>query len=566
MAKQKFQHNFKDNGRKPATAPYNFVPLNEKHVFVESDTKKELFNGYIDLKVTTLGPVFIRMQGEKMKEINGLPVLPGKTLRGLFRNMVNICAYAPLNELNFEDRRYYRRAIYDKDVPSHPGLIKYDPSNKEYLIYKCSGSAITDYNEKKLAQKVPNAENTGMPDENIWRFYNEFGSNKYYWRIDTRNKDLVRKLSPVELQYYKNDINRQSVDVLKLAENSAFNRSGYPIFYKEDYEIFKKGVAQKIITISHCKQMRLPYAYSTGACGLPALNEKDVSYSQSIFGTSSKSAGKVRVEDLILKRTPGTNVYFTNNPFIPKILQSPRPTAVQMYVQQKGISEQKTKLVTWQDKLAKLRGHKLYWHKKHVDLNSLKYSKNDNQMGKNADNYEVQSDSIMPINRGLTFEGRFVFNGLTSEELGAVLFVLNLPKDREVKSPDYAYKIGLGKPLGLGSIGIESALFLIDHTTRYTSCFQFNQSNELSWLTGNKVPADNSPFISAFESHVLKSIGENSSKKLWDLDRMKQLKRMLSYNESINRKGGVDYMTLAGDPSYMNKNILPNPEDVWNNS
>src|SRR5262249_29889812 len=63
-----------------------------------------------------------------------------------------------------------------------------------------------------------------------------------------------------------------------------------------------------------------------------------------------------------------------------------------------------------------------------------------------------------------TFKSKVRFENLTEVELGALLTVLDL-------KPSQRHHLGMGKPLGLGSVRIDSTLHLTDRTARYTTLF-----------------------------------------------------------------------------------------------
>jgi len=69
---------------------------------------------------------------------------------------------------------------------------------------------------------------------------------------------------------------------------------------------------------------------------------------------------------------------------------------------------------------------------------------------------------IKPVREGVVFRGRIRFDNLTELELGALLSALSLPRG-------CAHRIGLGRPLGLGSVRITPKLRLIDREARYKS-------------------------------------------------------------------------------------------------
>jgi hypothetical protein len=64
------------------------------------------------------------------------------------------------------------------------------------------------------------------------------------------------------------------------------------------------------------------------------------------------------------------------------------------------------------------------------------------------------------VKAGITFSGRVRFNNLTNLELGALLEALQLPSG-------CSHRLGMGRPLGLGSVRITSRLRLVDRAARY---------------------------------------------------------------------------------------------------
>ena len=74
---------------KPATAPYNFVSLPEK--FLPAPTERtEQLSGEITLELETLTPLFIGGNGSKNFAPLGTPIIPGSTLRGMFKNLFKV--------------------------------------------------------------------------------------------------------------------------------------------------------------------------------------------------------------------------------------------------------------------------------------------------------------------------------------------------------------------------------------------------------------------------------------------------------------------------------------------
>ena len=102
------------------------------------------------------------------------------------------------------------------------------------------------------------------------------------------------------------------------------------------------------------------------------------------------------------------------------------------------------------------RGHKLYWHQ-WDETRPLGLVKEPN----NHDAFlaDLESDKpddsqyaiIRPVRAGVVFTGRARFENLTGIELGVLLAALSLPEG-------CMHKLGMAKPLGLGSVGKKSGI------------------------------------------------------------------------------------------------------------
>ena len=123
-----------------ARAPYNFIPLPEKVIPAQLtdgqfpkhniyDSERE--TGYFEIHVETVTPLFIRgMLSEdeigKDKEakdspdpftINGQPVLPGSSLRGMIRNLFEIVTFSRIHLVSDANRIFFRAVAAKKDDP-----------------------------------------------------------------------------------------------------------------------------------------------------------------------------------------------------------------------------------------------------------------------------------------------------------------------------------------------------------------------------------------------------------------------------------------------------------------
>lgn len=272
---------------------------------------------------------------------------------------------------------------------------------------------------------------------------------------------------------------------------------------------------------------------------LKEVGKEDVA--EAIFGKISKEcsfASRVFFEDAFLE--PGQDeVYLFKQPRTPKILSNPKPTTFQHYLEQDPNSSPQN-LNHWNTQGTNIRGHKLYWHR---NVSDSDWQFKGNEKIKNT---KLLTD-IKPVKPHVKFHFRIRFENLSEVELGAILFALELPEG-------CYHKLGMGKPLGLGSVKITPTLFLVDRESRYQGLFEGD-----GWRLAMK-QVEIRKFKDAFENYILKNI-RNEEKSLWELDRMKQLKTMLDWNNT-KLKGWLketDYMNID---EFKNRSVLPRPQEV----
>jgi len=160
-------------------------------------------------------------------------------------------------------------------------------------------------------------------------------------------------------------------------------------------------------------------------------------------------AGRIRVSKGIIN---GRH----NDQAIPlQVLGSPHPSCVAFYLEGDHLYK------GYDDNSSSIRGRKVYLH----NLNpNFKYS--DNPIPKKG-GFEPEKNKMNVSAKGMLVKGGFTFklrfDGITQFDLGALLFVLDCQEG-------HGLKLGLGKPIGLGSIrtSVES-LTVFDLNKRYSS-------------------------------------------------------------------------------------------------
>ncbi len=544
-----------------AKAPYNFIELNENETFIDIDfqssniyhlQKDDFYNGYIDIIARNETAVFVRgtvdnnlnsqsyfknSKGEPVRIDNYKPAnnlgLPGSSFRGMLRNLMEITSFGKFGSFN-DDVLYFRsfaddcknlRDYYNENMGSAVANIKAG------LMYKAG----------KGYKLIPNGIAT-----KITRTYSQV---QYFQRVSTgryivHSGNIQGKLydieiscpeikanaidiPPSDIHSYAYDKNRSNmtINILSEAENNDF----VPCFY---------FINNGNIVFGHTRFFRMPYLYSISSSIYPELiDNRNTDMVNTMFGDTSHSS-KLFFEDL--RMITGNEDEIST----PKILSSPNPTSVQLYLEQgnKDIEH----LNHYDSKDAIIRGNKLYWHKSEND--SWKENGNQNQLINNIRNGNDKIHTIIkPIKSGATFKGRIRFENLSSIELGALLFALKLKEG-------YCHKIGMCKPLGLGSINIQPSLHLSDRKKRYESLS--TEWGEIDAITDKSIISE---LINKFTDAVWEVVDNSSKgKDLWLHPRLKQLGILLDWKnkpaDSLTK-----YMNL---PDFKHRMVLPTPDIV----
>ncbi len=571
------------------------------------------FTGYIDLEIQALTPLYIRdtltmdeykerdkMEKEKKTFINpdffspgGILRIPGSSLRGMIRTLVEIVSFGKFE--SFDDKRLYFRAIGDTsklgtdyrrtmvDEKNYyfpkvkAGLLK-KTGYKEYKIYpskEIEGTQIYRINFDKKTGVIDGTRNLKLePFEFKTIFFKPVApKNHTHYRFNKRtnqresfllryaklqsisltqdenhpNKGFIISSGPMNKKHmhwvinepeenhegievpedvikdYQDDKGRKAPDILKKANE---NRNGVPCFYITDS-------SGRILAFGHTAMFRLPYLKTIGDHVPPQLKDKEITdLATAIFGDTDNRASRVFFEDAIFDGEPQSVLMKTE---IPKILSGPKPTCFQHYIEQKTENLQNhPKNLAHYNSDNPIRGYKLYWHR---DANN--WIETDKE---NIAKHGTQYTKITPVKEGTIFHGRIRFENLSKVELGALLFVLDLPED-------LAHKLGMAKPLGLGSVRIKPVLYLSDRQKRYKELFS-------EW-TGIEKSADINGFKKAFENYVLNKLDERKQ-SLWEIDRLKELKRMLDIKSKPDNNKTA-YMELG---EFRQRKILPKPMEL----
>jgi CRISPR-associated protein (TIGR03986 family) len=569
-----------------AFAPYNFVPLPEKVVQAEAALPHDTYHterhtGTITCTLTTASPLYVRCgltaeqleQGLEAKELADFfylldrshPVIPGSSLRGMLRALVEIASYGKMDKVTDMPRYFYRavaakmddplampyrnqlrnvRAGYleqrgrewfihparlignegylkarEQDIPPALGLVRLN--DPQYHLQTIPVSFTT----KKLKPSPRSPQGRlvidliGAPgkyaDEG-WIVTSgsmlETGGN---WQRSPRKNHAVigaagtgeLKIAETAVDDYRNGLSNYVIE--QLGPDGVL-QDRRPVFYCEP----PRNSNGEVVYFGHNPNFRLPFRFpgsqraATPLDFVPSAlrNDAQIDIAEAIFGFVRRSkreqeqalAGRVFVDDATLAPDQH-NIWYSDEPITPRILATPKPTTFQHYlVQPSAVRPELKHYANKPGEETMVRGHKLYWHKGDQPNIGLPTEQQDIK--------DTQKTQIRPVRTGVTFTFDVRFENLSDIELGALLWVLQLAADDE-----YRLKLGMGKPLGMGAVKIDSEIMLNDRRNRYAALFDGN-----GWATGAEQSLPITEFeqqkhcIAAFQKHVLEQSSDIS--------------------------------------------------------
>lgn len=607
-----------------AKAPYNFVPLPKKVYSVEQGISNgeslilpwkahdqfldHTNSGWIELDITTLTPLFIRGSSddsretrlfpEPFKSIDGKPVIPGSSLRGMVRALVEILSFSKITNVTNEKPFFrtvapdrigdaYRKLMIKNNQKPSGGYV--EQRGREWVIVPAKETLRASHNVlQKIGMKIPKSAD----EYPSWK-----GQHKQCW-FKRDHKDKISDISLSSKEKWEvgtlvftgyvpkkkaefvfvgkqdtcikipEDIWRRfhSEDQITQWQEKAFPRDepnkncrkaaghirkGEPIFYVIDEKCKENG----LVFFGRAQMFRFPYDLSPQDLIPSNIRNAGLDLAEAIFGrvgrtkTENTIKGRVFFENAVAT----TDAEFFEKTIVPKILSSPKVTCFQHYLFQESKDKRYHKTYLKEDLHSTcIRGSKLYWHRwSEKGLDEVKEEVGQDRLLQDLssnDPKDSQHTIMTPIKEGICLKGRIQFRNLTDIELGTLLSALKLPEG-------CAHKIGMAKPLGLGSIRIEPKLFLVNRVERY-SC----------WQQSGVTEANPDRFLRSFESTIEKhaekceEVLDTSKSGLRKICRLDALFHMLSWDRRPEHNKTA-YMGLS---EFKNRPVLPFPHSVMN--
>lgn len=541
------RHNNPTDPRRVATAPYNFVPLPDRVASAPTRLPPHdrydpgRHTGVITCRLTTASPLYIR-SGESPEDfskenkeqspdfftdpVTGEPVIPGSSLRGMLRAMIEIVSYSKVQPVS--SQKLFYRAVADKMTTLREsyqrqiqqvkaGYVQENRGNfeiipaiepvpgrsfykvKEYIVEQgklpgfvpltsdgyrpqripCSFRLGTG----KEADRVLEVATPGrLPYEGILACSGPMQGKKAHW-IVPRRKEGVK---PVPIA---GEVVADYREAMSEFEKDNFDpkcgclQPNQPIFYLED-----KGT---VVAFGHTANFRLPYRDTNQHKALSPRdfvpeslrNPDETDLAEALFGYIENDAsrrpkafaGRVFVTDARLDRGQANDdIWLAGAPdksIEPKVLSGPKPTTFAHYLTQQDPDylqrrgkDGKTRPFLSLSHYAQPGKTVLRGHKLYWHQGAQPAIANDKEGVK-----ETQLTRIKPLKPGVAFTFTLHFENLNQVELGALLWVLHLGADE-----NYRLKLGMGKPLGMGAVKTEASLKLVDRQQRYGGLFEGN--------------------------------------------------------------------------------------------
>lgn len=601
-----------------AHAPYNFIPLPDQvdravdqaddlpsHDVYGQDIYKR--SGYFDVTLTTESPLYIRgmmTEAEARREEKhkpdffawraGQPIIPGSSLRGMLRHMLEIVSWGKFDRVSDQKlfyrsvdnttlgREYRRRMVApDRQAKVEFGFLRRDSSS--WVIHKCQMKRV----KREMLERVVGSIHDGRAPNKTPKWSLQYrpvwvqAPHDHYmitdlsrdertsagWQearlvmsgdVPRKKKEFVFLTPDAEptIRVPEEIIERfHDSDQLSNWQESAFGKDqpqknarerdgmlrkdpdgwGEPVFFLRE--------GGKLTFFGRAYMFRLPYINSPKDLIPKTLKRESViDFADALFGfvrsgkkkdEAQARAGRVTVGDGVLESGQG-NVMDTPKPITPPILGSPKPTTFQHYlIQREGAT--KDDLSFYDSKGAQVRGHKLYWRQM---LRTTADIAVDNPPADSK-----QYTRIHAVKAGTSFTFRIHFDNLSDYELMLLAWTITLG------GGERRHMLGMSKSYGLGVAKLTATLTVINRQKRYQSLFQ-----ESGWTTGEGKVRDAVDIAQQFEINLTQAIQGNPERQR----RWKSLQVMLRRRE---KSAKLSYMSLE---DFKGRPVLPEAEKIFN--
>lgn len=422
------------------------------------------------------------------------PVIPGSELRGMIRNIYETLTDSCMGVLNEATRpvmrvgQIYNAGLIERSEDGKYVLVeaedciyrKNNPHSKSFkdqylrlyslesvkegtkvffskIVRKAGKPLITEIRTKRDMEH-PDCGYLikGMADGSIRRKHNchVFIPVENSKRINLSSKD-IEGLRMVISAYQEEPGAKSSYEEYQKSLEKYLKGEGekyFPVYYSQLFEKQQEGgyiyLAPACMTKEVARKTLGDLADDFAPCK-KALNKCPACDLFGMTGMDNTEAGvsKIRVTDAIAEDKESVQDYYDAIVTL-ETLSYPRVMNTEFYLKRPTGADfwnydylVRNKMVEKYD--ATLRGRKFYWHQR------------DKKLRKDIEATKLNK-SVRPVKSGVVFSGRLFFDGISEKQLSQMIWILNGGNNEEMPiTGPIAYKLGMGKPLGLGSVELK---------------------------------------------------------------------------------------------------------------
>jgi hypothetical protein len=423
-----------------ATAPYNFIPYDPRAIVDALDPPQTpLYSGTLTCSLKALTPLLVcgpqdreNDRNRRFLEVNGKKVIPGTSLKGMLRSLIEALSFSALDPMNKGGLVY--RSIHDSDYSRWMDEEKVkagwlEHQGADYSIHetawrsaaKASQSERENWKQVQTGLNVPKRKGEKRQN-NIYYI----APQKYVCATHAVDRDIVRR--------FLDQLTDGQEEILKSRNVSRKLEKPCPVFF-----VLNDEGQVHFFGLPRC--FRLPYEQRPIDLAGKRLGYDFASRLFGAVGKGDDSSFKGRVSVLPAVLTNVRNFQTRSLPLL-----QPHATCIAHYLEQGDEVTTLPKATDKNDpdsmqnynkKNAKLSGRKWYWHRE--------WDPNVPDLVPGTQKTNSILHPIEPVKEGPIGQFRIVLDRLCREELGALLEALELPEG-------HAHKLGMGKAIGLGSV------------------------------------------------------------------------------------------------------------------
>ncbi|HDZ18087.1 MAG TPA: TIGR03986 family CRISPR-associated RAMP protein [archaeon] len=573
--------------------PYFFIPLEEKCMKEYKFEGEKGLTGWFECELTPLAPIFIpnttnvnrfqrSIEGKGIKSYefysyqdlsdvksnNPLPpksaVIPGSEMRGMIRSAFEALTNSCLSTID-DKRPLYRRVT----TPGHPGQIR--GSENDWAIHPCQKYTLNKSNYQREINGYAEGDTVHFDadrNKRIVRIRNDEGGIKGYIHhgeymmgknyesvfVPDVNKNPININKAILKNYLKN-IDLYNQDTVNLLFKSG-EHHGYPNIRNLKIKDLNKALVYYLKYNNHIYLGPAHIGREVFFNNLKnIISKKDYTPCNSLdrLCTACKLFGFISGEDQLASRIRFTDAFpdkelSEDDYFEPGYLaelSSPKLSASEFYIKRPKNKENQEadiwnydyagrwkkigrdwKIIPFQDPNTEIRGRKFYWHHK---ITEPQYITEDLASNRNV--------YIRPLKQQIKFLFKIFFSNISEIELFKLLWTLEIGS--ETKN---AHKIGMGKPLGLGSVKLLTNQLIIRNLELENDVITYELLDKIEYYKERVRNYENSEDLLGCDKRTLKFF-----KKITNFD---EAPRDISYP-----------LNVGGDYSYewfmQNKKIRP---------